>query len=65
MVDDSRMIAFGCVGAAAAMATAAYKAFKTFKESAVLVPGSLPRVVVLPSVPDHRPEGNGVPALEK
>ena len=47
------------------MATAAYKAFKAFKESAVLVPGSLPRVVVLPSVPDHHPEGNGLPALEK
>ena len=58
------MIALGCVGAAAAMATAAYKAFKAFKESAVLVPGSLPRVVVLPSVPDHRPEGNEIPALK-
>ena len=58
------MIAFGCFGAAAAMATAAYKAFKAFKESAILVPGSLPRVVVLPSVPDHHPEGNGIPALE-
>ena len=59
------MIAFGCVGAVTAMATAAYKAFRAFKESAVLVPGSLPRVVVLPSVPDHHPEGNGLPALEK
>lgn len=58
------MIALGCVGAAAAMATAAYKAFKAFKESAVLVPGSLPRVVVLPNVPDHRPEGNEASALE-